>query len=48
MLYVWVGYVTDFVFSVCFVADGAVGAHIWEVLVFRHAYVVCLCQVYIM
>ena len=32
----------DVVFSVCIVRRGAVGARIWEVRVFRHAYVVCL------
>ena len=32
----------DVVFSVCIVRRGAVGVRIWEVRVFRHAYVVCL------
>ena len=32
----------DVVFSVCIVRRGAVRARIWEVRVFRHAYVVCL------
>ena len=30
----------DVVFFVCIVMRGAVGAHVWEVWVFRHAYVV--------
>ena len=38
----------DVVFSVSIVRRGAVGARIWEVRVFRHADVVCLCLVYIM
>ena len=42
MLYVCVKGVIDVVFSVCIVTRGAVGAHVWEVLVFRHAEVVCL------
>ena len=33
----------DVVFSVCIGGRGAVGARIWEVRVFRHVYVVCLC-----
>ena len=33
--------VMDVVFSVCIVRRGAVGARVWEVLVFRHADVVC-------
>ena len=36
------------VFSVCIVTRGAVGARVWEVCVFRHAYVVCLCLVCIL
>ena len=28
---------------VCIVTRGAVGARVWEVRVFPHAYVVCLC-----
>ena len=32
-----------FVFSVCIVRRGAVGTCVWEVWVFRHADVVCLC-----
>ena len=43
-----VGDVMDVVFSVCIVMRGAVGAGIWEVRVFRHADVVCLCLVCIM
>ena len=35
--------VMDVVFSVCIVRRGAVGARVWEVSVFRHADVVCLC-----
>ena len=35
----------DVVFFVCIVTRGAVGARVWEVLVFRHANVVCLCLV---
>ena len=35
--------VRDVVFSVCIVTRGDVGARVWEVLVFRHAAVVCLC-----
>ena len=30
-------YARDVVFSVCIVTCGAVGAHVWEVCVFRHA-----------
>ena len=48
MLYVCIGDVMDVVFSVCIVMCGAVGARIWEVLVFRHADVVCLCLVCIL
>ena len=33
------------VFFVCIVIRGAVGARVWEVLVFRHADV-CLCRVH--
>ena len=43
MLYVCVRDVMDVVFSVCIVRRGAVGARVWEVRVFGHAYVVCLC-----
>ena len=42
MLCVCVGDVMDIVFSVCIVRRGAVGARVWEVLVSRHADVVCL------
>ena len=38
----------DVVFSVCIVTSGAVGASVWEVLVFCRAYVVCLCLVCIL
>ena len=48
MLYVCVVDVMDDVFSVCIVRCGTVGARVWEVLVFRHANVVCLCLVCIM
>ena len=43
MLYVCVSGVMDDVFYVCNVTRGDVGARVWEVSVFRHAYVVCLC-----
>ena len=43
MLGVCIGEVMDVVFSVCIVRCGAVGARVWGVRVFRHAYVVCLC-----
>ena len=33
---------------VCIVMRGAVGARVWEVWVFRHAGVVCLCLVCIL
>ena len=33
---------------VCIVTRGAVGPRVWEVRVFRHAYVVCLCLVCIL
>ena len=45
MLYVCVRGVMDVVFFVCIVTRGAVGARVWEVCVFRHADVVCLCLV---
>ena len=48
MLCVCVGDVMDVVFSVSIVKCGAVGARVWEVSVFRHAYVVCLCLVCIL
>ena len=38
----------DVVFSVCIVRRGAVGPRVWEVWVFRHADVVCLCVVCIL
>ena len=37
-----------FVFSLCIVRRGAVGARVWEAQVFRPADVVCLCLVYIL
>ena len=43
MVYVFVRGVMDVVFSVCIV-----GACVWEVGVFRHADVVCLCHVCIL
>ena len=45
MLYVCVRGVMDIVIYVCILMRGAVDARVWEVLVFRHAYVVCLCVV---
>ena len=45
MLYVCV---RDVMFSVCIVTRGAVGARVWEVCVFRHVDVVCLCLVCIL
>ena len=48
MLYVCVRGVMNVVFYVCIVTRGAVGARVWEVCVFRHAYVVCFCLVYIL
>ena len=42
MLYVYVRGVMDVACFVCIVMGGAVGARVWEVWVFRHAYVVCL------
>ena len=48
MLYVYVRDVMDVVFSVCIVTPGAVGARVWEVWVFRHAYGVCVCLVCIL
>ena len=41
--YVCVRVVVDVVFSVCIVTRGALGARVWEVLVFRHAHVCVLC-----
>ena len=48
MLRVCVVDVKDVVFSVCIVTRGTVGACVWEVLLFRHADVVCLCLVCIL
>ena len=48
MLYVCVRGVMDIGFYVCIVTRGAVGARVWEVCVFRHAYVVCVCLVCIL
>ena len=48
MLCVCVVDVMDVVFFVCIVMRGAVGARVWEVCVFRHAGVVCLCLVCIL
>ena len=45
MFYVCVSDVMDVVFSVCIVRRGAVGARIWDVCVFCHGDVVCLCLV---
>ena len=45
MLYLCVRDVVDVVFSVCILTRGAVGAGVWEVRVFCHADVVCLCLV---
>ena len=42
MLYVCVRDVMDVVFSVCIVTRGAVSARVWEISVFRHAYIACL------
>ena len=42
MLCVCVRGVMDVVFFVCIVTSEAVGARVWEVLVFHHADVVCL------
>ena len=48
MLCVCVVGVMDVVFSVSIVRRGVVGACVWEVLVFHHADVVCLCLVCIL
>ena len=48
MLWVCVGDVMDVVFYVFIVRHGAVGARVWEGLVFRHVDVVCLCLVCIL
>ena len=38
----------DVVFYVCIMRRGAVGARVWEVVVSRHADVICLCLVCIL
>ena len=43
MLCVCVVDMMDVVFSVCIVRRGVVGARAWEVLMFPHADVICLC-----
>ena len=43
MLYICVRDVMDVVLSVCIGRRRAVDAPVWEVCVFRHADVVCLC-----
>ena len=48
MLYVSVWDVMDVVFYVSIMRRGALCTHIWEVRVFRHVDVVCLCLVCIM
>ena len=48
MLYVYVRDVMDIVYFVWIERHGAVGARVWEVLVFRHADDVCLSLVYIL
>ena len=48
MLSVSVGDVMDVVCYDCIMRRGAVGARVWEVRVFRHADVVCLCLVCIL
>ena len=48
MLCVCVVDVMDVEFSVCIVMRGAAGARVWEVCVFRHADVACLCLVCIL
>ena len=48
MLCVCVGDVMDIVVSVCIERRGAVCARVWEVRVFCHADVVCLCLVCIL
>ena len=42
--YVCVRDVMDVMFSVCIVRRGAVGAYVWEVLLFCHADVCVLCS----
>ena len=41
--YVCVRGVMDVAFSICIVTRGAVDAYVWDVCMFRHADVVCLC-----
>ena len=48
MLYVCVGDGIDVVVYGCIVRRGAVGHCVWDVLVFCHADVVCLCPVCIL
>ena len=48
MVYVCVRVVMDVVFSVFIVRHGAIGDRVWEVCLFRHANVVCLCLVCIL
>ena len=48
VLYVCVRGVMDVVFSIYIVTHSAVGARVWDVWVFRHAYGVCLCLVCIL
>ena len=48
MLNLCVRDVMDVAFSVCIVTRGDVGVRVWEVRVFRHADVVCLCLVCIL
>ena len=43
MLCIFVVDVMDVVFYVCIVRRGAVGARVWEVSVFCHADVACMC-----
>ena len=43
MLCIFVVDVMDVVIYVCIVRRGAVGARVWEVSVFRHADVACVC-----
>ena len=45
MLYVCIRDVMDAVVSVCIMRREAVGARVWDVRVFCHAYVVCFCLV---
>ena len=48
MLYVCIGKTIDVVFSVCIVSRGAADARVWDILMFRHVDVVCLCLVSIL